>query len=78
MRETVHVGLGDRAYDIEIGTDLLVQSGAFIAPMLRRPKVAVVTDATVAGLHLEGLKAGLRAERIEAVSITLPAIVGPA
>ena len=48
MREQVHVALDDRSYNIEIGTDLLVQSGAFIAPLLRRKKVAIITDQIVA------------------------------
>ncbi|WGI20318.1 3-dehydroquinate synthase [Amylibacter sp. IMCC11727] len=73
MREQVHVALGTRSYDIEIGTDLLGQSGSFIAPMLQRKKVAIITDETVAGLHLTTLLEGLHAEGIEAVTLTLPA-----
>ncbi|MEJ6708397.1 MAG: 3-dehydroquinate synthase [Amylibacter sp.] len=73
MREQVHVDLADRSYDIKIGTDLLHQSGAFIAPFLQRKKVAIITDETVAGLHLETLLAGLRSEGIEAVTLTFPA-----
>ncbi|MDA9789463.1 3-dehydroquinate synthase [Amylibacter sp.] len=73
MREQVHVDLAERSYDIEIGTDLLPQSGAFIAPFLQRKKVAIITDETVAGLHLETLLAGLRSEGIEAVTLSLPA-----
>lgn len=73
MREQVHVDLADRSYNIEIGTDLLPQSGAFIAPFLQRKKVAIITDATVAALHLETLLAGLRSAGIEAVTLTLPA-----
>ena len=44
MSERVHVGLGDRAYDIHIGPGLLPQAGALISPLLRRPRVAIVTD----------------------------------
>lgn len=73
MREQVHVDLGNRSYDIEIGTDLLAQSGAFVAPLLQRKKVAILTDETVAGLHLPALLDGLAREGIEAVTLTLPA-----
>ncbi|SEP56856.1 3-dehydroquinate synthase [Thalassovita taeanensis] len=73
MMETVHVDLGARSYDIHIGPGLLAQSGALIAPLLRRPRVAVVTDENVARLHLESLKSGLQAAGIEMVSLTLPA-----
>ncbi|MEM6467451.1 MAG: 3-dehydroquinate synthase [Pseudomonadota bacterium] len=71
MVEPVHVPLGDRAYDIQIGADLLGQAGAFVAPLLRRPKVTVVTDSTVAGLHLQRLEAGLAAEGISASALAL-------
>ena len=50
MTNTVHVGLGDRAYDIHIGPGLLAQSGALIAPMLHRQRVAIITDENVAAL----------------------------
>ena len=72
MREQVHVALDDRSYNIEIGTDLLVQSGAFIAPLLRRKKVAIITDQIVASLHLNTLLDGLASDGIKAVTLTLP------
>ncbi|OCX62310.1 3-dehydroquinate synthase [Thioclava sp. SK-1] len=71
MMKTVHVPLGDRAYDVRIGDGLLAQAGTHIAPLLRRPRVAVVTDETVSALHLEALRAGLG--DIEMVSLALPA-----
>ncbi len=72
MSETVHVPLGDRAYDIRIGGGLLARAGAEIAPLLARPRVAVLTDENVAAAHLEGLRAGLAAEGIEMVALALP------
>lgn len=57
--ETVHVDLGARSYDVRIGAGLIARAGAEIAPLLRRPRVAVLTDGTVAPLHLEVLRAGL-------------------
>ncbi|MBW4708755.1 3-dehydroquinate synthase [Roseobacter sp. YSTF-M11] len=73
MRETVTVNLPGRAYEVRIGTGLLAQSGREIAPLLPRPKVSVLTDETVAALHLATLKAGLAAEGIEAAALALPA-----
>ncbi|GGH19181.1 3-dehydroquinate synthase [Cribrihabitans marinus] len=72
MHQTVHVDLGLRAYDVEIGPDLLPQAGERIAPFLARPRVAVLTDETVAGLHLDALRTGLDAAGIEMVALALP------
>ncbi|MEP3299313.1 MAG: 3-dehydroquinate synthase [Pseudoruegeria sp.] len=73
MTETVRVELEERAYDILIGEGLLAQSGDLIAPMLRRPKVAILTDKTVAGLHLKALQDGLKSAGIESTALALPA-----
>lgn len=73
MRQDVHVSLGDRSYDVKIGPGLLAQAGAEIAPFLSRPKVAVLTDETVAALHLSALKDGLAQAGIDMVSLALPA-----
>ena len=73
MIETVHVPLEGRAYDVRIGADLLARAGVEIAPLLKRPRVAIVTDTHVADLHLKALEAALAAEGIASVSLTLPA-----
>ncbi|MEC8667740.1 MAG: 3-dehydroquinate synthase [Pseudomonadota bacterium] len=70
--QTVHVALGDRSYDIQIGEGLLAQSGRWIAPLLARPRVAVLTDENVAARHLDAFRAGMAAEGIEVVSLALP------
>lgn len=70
---TVHVPLGARAYDVRIGQGLLSRAGAEIAPLLARPRVAIVTDATVAGLHLAPLQDALRAAGIASEALILPA-----
>jgi 3-dehydroquinate synthase len=72
MTETVHVALPGRAYDVVIGGGLLGQAGALIAPLLKRPRVVVVTETTVAGLHLEALRAGLGAQGITLEALVLP------
>ncbi|WP_108501235.1 3-dehydroquinate synthase [Paracoccus indicus] len=70
---TVHVPLGDRAYDVRIGTGLIGRAGAEIAPLLARPRVVIVTDENVAALHLEPLKAALKGEGIAHEALVLPA-----
>ena len=68
---TVKVGLGDRAYDIEIGSGLLKRAGALIAPLLARPKICIVTETRVADLHLDTLETSLRNEDIQVASLVL-------
>nr|WP_216671109.1 3-dehydroquinate synthase [Mangrovicoccus sp. HB161399] len=64
--------MGERAYEVLIGAGLLGQAGRLIAPLLHVPRVAIVSDATVAGHHLAALKAALAQEGIEADSLELP------
>ena len=69
----VEVGLGDRAYDILIGSGLLARSGEEIARRLPGTRAAIVTDENVAAAHLDALKAGLQKAGIQSAVITLPA-----
>jgi len=69
---TVHVPLDDRAYDVRIGPGLLARAGAEIAPFLTRPRVFVITEDRVAGLHLDSLRAGLAATGIGMEALVLP------
>ncbi len=73
MRETVHVDLPGRDYDVLIGTGLLAEAGVHIAPFLKRSRVVVISDETVAALHLAALQDGLRAQGIDSAAMTLPA-----
>ena len=73
MRETVRVELPGRAYDVRIGPGLIAEAGRHVAPLLKRPAVTVLTDETVAGLHLDALRDGLAAEGIAASALALPA-----
>jgi len=72
-RRTVRVDLGDRSYDILIGPGLIAAAGREIASRLKGRKIAVITDAHVAPIYLDGFMAALAAEGIEAVSLVLPA-----
>ncbi len=69
---TVPVALPGRAYDIVIGPGVLQDAGALLAPFLRRPRVAIVTDERVAALHLARLEAALARVGISAVTLSLP------
>ncbi|WP_458790582.1 3-dehydroquinate synthase [Yoonia sp. MH D7] len=70
---TVHVNLPGREYDIHIGPGLLIEAGNLIAPFGGRRHVAIITDETVAGLHLSALQAGLAAAGITSQALALPA-----
>ena len=72
-RDTVSVALGNRAYDIHIGEGLLQEAGNYVAPLLKRPFTAIVTDENVAKFHLKTLENTLAATGIKSVAIILPA-----
>lgn len=69
----VPVALADRSYEIKIGQGLLEQAGELIAPHVKRPFVAIVTDANVAKIHLATLEKSLAAKGITSKTIILPA-----
>ncbi|NKL83849.1 3-dehydroquinate synthase [Rhizobium leguminosarum] len=70
---TVHVPLGERAYDILIGPGLIARAGAEIASRLKGRKAAVVTDEHVAPLYLKALVASLDEAGIASAEVVLPA-----
>jgi len=59
--DVVHVALGDRAYDIVIGRGLLASLGTRAVALKPGAKAAIVTDDTVASLHLDAAEAALGA-----------------
>ena len=71
------VGLGDRSYDVVVGPGLLARAGGLIAPVLPARRVVVITDATVAPLHLPALRDGLEAAGI-AILAEIPVPPGEA
>ncbi|MBC7166019.1 3-dehydroquinate synthase [Phenylobacterium sp.] len=73
MSVTIPVGLGDRAYDVRIGGGLMAEAGADIRPLLKRGRVAVVSDATVWALHGEALTSALARADIVASPVIVPA-----
>jgi len=71
-RQTVRVDLGERSYDILIGPNLLKDAGALLTPIASRPRVFIVTDENVAGLHLGTLENSLKQAGLTANTRTLP------
>lgn len=68
----VKVELGARSYEVRIDAGLLTRAGGEIAPLLKRPKVWIVTEERVAALHLETLCGALSGEGIESAAHILP------
>ena len=68
---TVDVALGARGYPIHIGADLLAR-GDLILPHLKSRHAAIITNTTVAALHLESLQSGLEAVGVNAIPVILP------
>jgi shikimate kinase/3-dehydroquinate synthase len=67
------VTLAERSYEVVVGEGLLARAGALLAPVLPARRVAIVTDATVAPLHLPVLREGLaEAGFTIAAEITVP------
>jgi 3-dehydroquinate synthase len=68
----VPVALGARMYDIVIGAGTIAEAGARIARLRPGTSVIIVTDETVAKLHLAGLEAALAAADVRASTIAVP------
>lgn len=73
VSETLRVELGPRSYDIHVGAGLLQDAGALIGPLLRRQPAVIVTDDTVADLHLAALEAALEQAGISHRCVVLAA-----
>ena len=54
--DSLKLELGERSYNILIGTGLIKNAGDLIAPVLKQSRVVVVTDENVAPLYLPMLK----------------------
>ena len=63
---------GDRSHDIRIGSGLIASAGATLAARFPGRAVAIVTDATVGGLHGPALEESLSAAGIRHHRITVP------
>ncbi|WP_459772983.1 3-dehydroquinate synthase [Asaia astilbis] len=68
----VPVRLESHQYEVLIGTDLISRAGAWLAPILPQKRAVVITDETVARLHLPRLMAGLEETGIQAKAFVVP------
>ncbi|WP_291992503.1 3-dehydroquinate synthase [Candidatus Accumulibacter sp. ACC003] len=69
--KTLTVSLGPRSYPIHVGR-ALVDRADLLLPYLAQPKVAIVSNSTVAPLYLDRLAEPLRRAGIDVVEIVLP------
>lgn len=67
----VSVQLGARSYAIHIGRDLLSNAAALVGAAVPGARVALVTDQTVASLHLDKVIASLDAADIDHTEVTV-------
>ena len=72
MTEIVRVDLGTRSYEIRIGAGLLQDAGTAIADVCGPGTVVVISDATVARLHLPALEQSLDSQGLRHAAIVLP------
>ena len=70
--KTVPVPLGARAYDVLIGRDALGQAGARLRALAPGGRAALVTDETVAGLHMPRLVRLIEGAGLSAAPVIVP------
>ncbi len=71
--DRLRVELGARGYDILVGGGLIARAAGALKPVLRQERVFIVTDETVAPLHLPALEASLTEAGIAVDRAVLPA-----
>lgn len=73
MPDRLPVALSASPYEVLVGEGLLARAGGLIAPVLPARRVAIVSDASVAALHLPALRAGLERAGFEIrASLSVP------
>src|SRR5690606_37830493 len=73
IEHTVHVALGERAYDILIGPGLLDAAGGILAERFPGRRFGIVTDTRVAEAQLPRLVASLEGAGIRYDTVIVPA-----
>lgn len=71
--EIVQVDLGQRSYQIEIGTNLLEQVGAKLAQMVSGRQAAIITDSNVGPLYAPMVETSLQQVGFQVQVLTIPA-----
>lgn len=69
----IHVGLGDRSYDITVGPGLMDQVGEYAQSLGFHSPVAIITDSHVGPLYAQRVRASLEYTGYRAEVITFPA-----
>ncbi|MDX2094788.1 MAG: 3-dehydroquinate synthase [Alphaproteobacteria bacterium] len=67
------VDLGERSYDIIVGSGLLARAHEWIMPVLAGPRAVIISDANVAPLYAAALQANLRAQGVACELLVVPA-----
>ncbi len=65
--KTIIVDLAERSYPIHIGSGLLSGAGELLAQHIGAGRIVIITDETVASLHLTSLMSGLVGGQIETI-----------
>ena len=69
----VTVELGPRSYEVLVGEGLVAAAGHHLRPLLRQPRVVIVSDDVVAPLYLSTLEESLTGAGIEHHAVVVPA-----
>lgn len=69
--ETLHVPLAANAYDIIIGQGLIQDAGKWLEPVLKRPRVIIVSDEGLVDKFLTPLQASLESHGIASQAVTV-------
>jgi 3-dehydroquinate synthase len=72
MTRAVPVTLGERAYEVVVGSGLIDTAGRRIRPLLKRARTAIVTDQNVADHHGERLAVSLEKAGVDTDVIAVP------
>ncbi len=67
----VPVTLSTNAYDVVVGSGLLHRAGALLAPVLPQKRAVIVSDDTVASLHMPALVSGLAEAGFESRTVVV-------
>lgn len=70
---SVEVRIGAHAYEVRIGAGLLAELGAFVRPLFRGERAAIVVDENVAPLYGTVARDSLRCAGFTAEMLTIPA-----
>jgi len=69
---SVSVALAERSYPIHIGPGLIDKAGELIVPLLRQPRVHIISDTSVAKHYLEPLQATFTKAGIASAATLVP------